>query len=568
MSEGTLFGDLFSHVRRMIHEALRDYQPDLERSRGVLPPTRLPSDGDTGGGYTPAPHASTHASGGSDPVSPASIGAAYQAELDDEIAAREDHEATIASGATLGHVKVGSGLTIDGDGLLSASAGAVAAHASTHQHGGSDEVATATPAAHAIPKTDGSGWLDSWLSTAISRITSIGLAAPSQFSVSGSPLIASGTLTLAWQNQSANQVLAGPSSGAAASPAFRALVAADLPSHASSHQHGGSDEVATATPGANAIPKAGSGGTLADGWLSAAISRITSIGLAAPAQFSVSGSPLTANGTLTLAWQNQSANQVLVGPSSGSPAAPAFRALVAADLPVHAASHRHGGGDEIATTTPAANAIPKAYSDGTIDDNWISSNIARLVSLSAHAAVTNGVHGLSNAGGYTLTIPATGTAALRASAATAGRVAFWIDANSVSHDANLEWDSTNQWLVFGPKDNGGGIYVPFKITDSGGSARTVFGLSSAATPDVILNFPTSAALRVLFNAATEVARFNSDGNFGFGGSSFGSGTKVIFIANRTAAPSTNPSGGGILYCESGALKYRGSSGTVTTLAAA
>jgi hypothetical protein len=34
-------------------------------------------------------------------------------------------------------------------------------------------------------------------------------------------------------------------------------------SHASTHQHGGSDELATATPAANAIPKAGSGGRLA-----------------------------------------------------------------------------------------------------------------------------------------------------------------------------------------------------------------------------------------------------------------------------------------------------------------
>lgn len=37
--------------------------------------------------------------------------------------------------------------------------------------------------------------------------------------------------------------------------------------HASSHQNGGSDEISTATPGANAIPKAGAGGTLAAGWI-------------------------------------------------------------------------------------------------------------------------------------------------------------------------------------------------------------------------------------------------------------------------------------------------------------
>lgn len=37
--------------------------------------------------------------------------------------------------------------------------------------------------------------------------------------------------------------------------------------HASSHQNGGADEIATATPGANAIPKAGAGGKFAAGWL-------------------------------------------------------------------------------------------------------------------------------------------------------------------------------------------------------------------------------------------------------------------------------------------------------------
>lgn len=56
------------------------------------------------------------------------------------------------------------------------------------------------------------------------------------------------------------------------------------------------------------------------------------------------------------------------------------------------------------------------------------------------------------------------------------------------------------------------------------------------------------------------------GNVGIGGNAFGSGVGVLGIKNRTTAPTTNPSGGGVLYVESGALKYRGSSGTVTTVA--
>ncbi|MFD5161039.1 hyaluronoglucosaminidase [Streptomyces hawaiiensis] len=45
----------------------------------------------------------------------------------------------------------------------------------------------------------------------------------------------------------------------------------------------------------------------------------------------------------------------------------------------------------------------------------------------------------------------------------------------------------------------------------------------------------------------------------------GSAGAVIGMKNVTTAPTTNPTGGGILYVEAGALKYRGSGGTVTTI---
>lgn len=73
-------------------------------------------------------------------------------------------------------------------------------------------------------------------------------------------------------------------------------------------------------------------------------------------------------------------------------------------------------------------------------------------------------------------------------------------------------------------------------------------------------------------ATREALRLDTDGSGAnislFGAGSYGSGRNVVFLTNAGAAPSTNPTGGGILYVESGALKYRGSSGTVTTLAAA
>lgn len=59
-------------------------------------------------------------------------------------------------------------------------------------------------------------------------VTSVGLSLPSIFSVSGSPVTTSGTLTGTLANQSANVVFAGPTTGGAAAPTFRALVTADL----------------------------------------------------------------------------------------------------------------------------------------------------------------------------------------------------------------------------------------------------------------------------------------------------------------------------------------------------
>jgi hypothetical protein len=57
------------------------------------------------------------------------------------------------------------------------------------------------------------------------------------------------------------------------------------------------------------------------------------------------------------------------------------------------------------------------------------------------------------------------------------------------------------------------------------------------------------------------------GNVSFGATpSMGSGVGVVFLANAGTNPSTNPTGGGVLYAEGGALKWRGSSGTVTTIA--
>jgi hypothetical protein len=82
---------------------------------------------------------------------------------------------------------------------------------------------------YALVSTDGG---ITWFATAGSggTVTSVALTVPAELSVSGSPVTTSGTLAVTKATQTANTVWAGPTSGSAAQPTFRALVAADIPS--------------------------------------------------------------------------------------------------------------------------------------------------------------------------------------------------------------------------------------------------------------------------------------------------------------------------------------------------
>lgn len=65
---------------------------------------------------------------------------------------------------------------------------------------------------------------------------------------------------------------------------------------------------------------------------------VSSVAMTVPSWQAVAGSPVTSAGTLAVTDNNQNANLVFAGPATGSPAAPAFRALVSADLPAVAPS--------------------------------------------------------------------------------------------------------------------------------------------------------------------------------------------------------------------------------------
>jgi hypothetical protein len=59
-------------------------------------------------------------------------------------------------------------------------------------------------------------------------VTSVALVTPSFLTTSGSPVTGAGTFTVTLATQAANKVFAGPTTGADAAPTFRSLVSADL----------------------------------------------------------------------------------------------------------------------------------------------------------------------------------------------------------------------------------------------------------------------------------------------------------------------------------------------------
>jgi len=105
-----------------------------------------------------------------------------------------------------------------------------------------------------------------------------------------------------------------------------------------------------------------------------------------------------------------------------------------------------------------------------------------------------------------------------------------------------------------------------RFVRQGGGANTGSGLQHRGTGALFLTAEDAGF--ITFNTSNlERMRVTSNGNVGVNTTSFGaSSVGVIAIANATTVPTGNPTGGGVLYVEAGALKYRGPSGTVTTIA--
>ncbi|MBS1902257.1 MAG: hypothetical protein JSS75_00960 [Bacteroidetes bacterium] len=231
-------------------------------------------------------------------------------------------------------------------------------------------------------------------------VTSVGLSLPSLFTVSGSPVTTSGTLSATLATQSANMVFAGPTTGVAAAPTFRSLVASDIPS----------------------------------------LNYVTSVGLSLPSLFTVSGSPVTTSGTLSATLATQSANMVFAGPTTGVAAAPTFRSLVASDIP------------SLAYVTSVGLSMPSGF---TVTNSPITSNGTLAVTTTLNGPLRGNGSGFTT-GNLNLASEVTGTLGVTNGGTgtntqfTQGSVIF-AGASGVysQNNASFFWDNSNSRLGIG-----------------------------------------------------------------------------------------------------------------------
>ncbi len=265
---------------------------------------------------------------------------------------------TPANTGTLGGVKVdGSTIVADGGGVISIG---------TDSIGISLLSATGSPSSSTFLRGD-----NTW--AAPGGVTSVALAVPSILSVSGTPVTSSGTLTIGLANESANTVLAGPASGSATTPTFRALASADIPNNAANTT--GSAGSVTGTVG---VANGGTGTT-----------TFTSYGVVIGGTTSTGPLQSVATGT---------AGFVLT--SNGSGAAPSMKALTAAGITINISS----GFTATANTTYASGVVPSTCTlpSSPTDGQWV-----RIIDPFGGSATGFGAGGFG--AGSPLTISTTGT---------------------------------------------------------------------------------------------------------------------------------------------------------------
>lgn len=232
--------------------------------------------------------------------------------------------------------------------------------------------------------------------------------------------------------------------------------------------------------------------------------------------FAVSGSPITTSGTFAVTLAAQAPNQILAGPASGAVgAAPAFRALVAADLPVVPVTKGGTGATDAPTALSNLGAVPNTRQVATGTGLTGGGNLSadRTIAL-ANTAVSPGTYGSASQVG-TFTVDAQGrltsannvSVAISASAVTSGTLPVERGGTGAATlTGYVKGNGTSAFTASPTIPNGdlqnSSLTIGSTPIALGGTATTISGLTTLTLTQNPVN-PLEAATKQYVDAAVE-----------------------------------------------------------------
>ena len=216
-------------------------------------------------------------------------------------------------------------------------------------------------------------------------------------------------------------------------------------------------------------------------------------------------------------------------------------------------------GQSFSSTTTAANTsvgVIDAYSDGS----GSHFNIARVDFKTGAAPDTGKIVFGTSFGAYAdrMTLDYTGLEVTGALSST----------GDAYIGGDYAFNANDRLTVHTAGDASKGVYISNQTNAADAGARLTLGSYGNDWSIESGSLAKNSNALTIGNLSGTKATLDTSGNLGLGVSTFGTSAVGVFGLVNAAAPSTSPAGMGQLYVEAGALKFRGSSGTVTTIAPA
>lgn len=335
-------------------------------------------------------------------------------------------------------------------------------------------------------------------------VTSVGLSLPSIFTVSGSPVTTSGTLSATLASQTANYFLAAPN-GTAGAPTMRAIVAADIPTL--NQNTTGSAATLTTPRAINGVNFDGSAAIT----VTAAAGTLTGTTL----NSTVVSSSLTSVGTLT---SLSTSGQITSTATTGTAPLVIASTTKVANLNVEQVDGYHASEANTASNIVVRDSAKKIYHSGAV--------------LSGSTSGTTTVVASAAAGTTTITLPA-----------TTGTVVTTGDTDTVTNTM-LAGSIANAKLA------NSSVTVGTTAISLGSSSTTLAGLTSVTSTSFVGALTGNATTATTLQTARTIngVSFNGSANItvtatatnsltigtGLSGTSYnGSGAVTIALANTT-----------------------------------